>query len=309
MIASPQPDTGNFILKTGDQMVGPLELGTPATAALHAVNKGYVDTYGTSIVNLANTKVPLVGNSTITGGITTTGGLAVGTNMTVGSTIVAGNRITSADRVKASENGGFFADDTASFFGFNGSPGFRQFYFNSVAMWQFNTANADLQWIASPFVPLWFRYADNSMIVSGQAYKPGGGDWIDSSDARIKNVEGDYARGLADVVQLRPVLYTYKGNDTSDAPAHILKDATGPVVVPYPNSPHHASATEGRKFAGLIAQEVETIIPEMVKQRSGYIDGAAVSDLRDLDTTPLIFALINAVKELKARVEELEGVT
>jgi hypothetical protein len=28
--------------------------------------------------------------------------------------------------------------------------------------------------------------------------------------------------------------------------------------------------------------------------------------MRDIDTTPLLFALINAVKELKARVEALE---
>jgi hypothetical protein len=44
----------------------------------------------------------------------------------------------------------------------------------------------------------------------------------------------------------------------------------------------------------------------MVTERAGYIDGVAVNDMRDIDTTPLLFALINAVKELKARVEALE---
>jgi hypothetical protein len=33
-----------------------------------------------------------------------------------------------------------------------------------------------------------------------------------------------------------------------------------------------------------------------------------VDDMRVLDTTPLIFALVNAVKELKARIEVLESV-
>ncbi len=80
-----------------------------------------------------------------------------------------------------------------------------------------------------------------------------------------------------------------------------------PDVAPYPNSPHYQSAVEQRKFAGLIAQEVETIFPEMVTKRDGHIDGQPVSDLCDLDTTPLIFALINCVKELRARVEVLEG--
>jgi hypothetical protein len=65
-------------------------------------------------------------------------------------------------------------------------------------------------------------------------------------------------------------------------------------------------AISQRKFAGLVAQEVQAIFPEMVTERAGYIDGVAVNDMRDIDTTPLLFALINAVKELKARVEALE---
>jgi hypothetical protein len=32
-----------------------------------------------------------------------------------------------------------------------------------------------------------------------------------------------------------------------------------------------------------------------------------VTDMRELDTTPLIFALVNAVNELAARVVALEG--
>jgi len=287
----------------GDTMTGLLTLSGAPTAALHAATKAYADT-----------KVPIVGTTTITGGITLTGGLAVGTNMTVGTSIQAGTSISANGRVKSNEAGGFFADDTGSFFGFNGDASYRQFYFNSVALWQFNKATADLMYIASPYNMLHLRYADNAMVLSGYAYKPGGGAFLDASDARIKTVEGDYTRGLEDVAQLRPVLYTYKGNDTSDAPAHLrtgiteedVKKSKEALVVPYPNSPHHAAAQQSRKFTGLVAQEVETIIPEMVKQRNGYIDGAAVTDLRDLDTTPLIFALVNAVKELKLRVEELE---
>jgi hypothetical protein len=132
-------------------------------------------------------------------------------------------------------------------------------------------------------------------------YKPGGGAWADSSDIRIKNVQGEYKRGLDDIAKLQPVIYTYKGNDTQDAP-----DAT--KTVPYPNSSHAQSAADERKFAGLIAQEVETALPEMVTLTSAYIDGVPVDDMRVLDTTPLIFALVNAVKELKARIEVLESV-
>jgi hypothetical protein len=155
-------------------------------------------------------------------------------------------------------------------------------------------------------------YAGAGLFVfdqAGQAYKAGGGAWGTTSDARIKNDLGDYPRGLAEIVSLRPVTYTYKGNDTPVAPAHAKGDENSklPLTVPYPNSDHAGAAKAEKKFAGLIAQEVEAIFPEMVSRRSAFIDGVAVDDLRDLDTTPLIFALINAVKELKARVEQLEA--
>ena len=148
--------------------------------------------------------------------------------------------------------------------------------------------------------------------ISGGAYKPGGGAWLDSSDARIKNVEGDYTRGLDAVAALRPITYTFKGNDTPTAPSSEVRlddqSSKDAAIVPYGNSGHYHPAKARTKFAGLVAQEVETIFPEMVTKREGYIDGAQVTDLRDLDTTPLVFALINAVKELKARVEALEAV-
>ena len=153
--------------------------------------------------------------------------------------------------------------------------------------------------------------ADNNLTWSGVgAYKPGGGPWIDGSDARIKNVVGTYDSGLEQIMSLSPMRYTYKGNDTSLAPAHIPdsmaemegreQEDKGPVVVPYPNSKHYDVAVEAHEFIGLIAQEAEIGMPEIVTQREGYIDGVAVTDFRDIDQGPILFALINAVKELKA---------
>ena len=123
---------------------------------------------------------------------------------------------------------------------------------------------------------------------SGTALKAGGGAWAATSDARIKTVEGDYAVGLSEVMGLQPVRYRYKGNDA--APKGVSA---------------HAGVTE-RSFVGLIAQAVETVMPGMVTQGEGWIDGAKVTDFRSLDTTELIFALVNAVKTLTARVEALE---
>lgn len=94
------------------------------------------------------------------------------------------------------------------------------------------------------------------------------------------------------------------GNDTSGRPPTSADE--GPPQVPCVNSPHAIAAKSGPQFAGLIAQDVQALFPEMVTQRAGYIDGEPVTELRDLDITPLIYALVNAVNELAARGVALE---
>lgn len=153
-----------------------------------------------------------------------------------------------------------------------------------------------------------------NFLISGQAYKPGGGAWVDSSDERIKTVTGDYTHGLDAIKALRPVEYVFRGNDTNEPPMVTMgvpyepePDPDAVPTVPYANSPHCQPAKDGTIYVGLIAQEVETALPHMVTRRDAYIDGAPVSDLRDLDTNSLIFTLVNAVKELAARLERLEA--
>jgi hypothetical protein len=169
-----------------------------------------------------------------------------------------------------------------------------------------------------------WRASDGAFIhLIGNCFKPGGGTFGDSSDSRIKNVLGTYDSGLDAINALRPIRYTFKGNDTDDPPLgepiekHDLKaslTATEPPsgereepTVPYHNSRHRHAAENSVEFIGLVAQECETAMPELVSQRRGYIDGEEVQDLRDIDTGPLIFALINAVKELSAKVAALEA--
>jgi Chaperone of endosialidase len=172
-------------------------------------------------------------------------------------------------------------------------------------------ANGWQNWVVGGANSMVLQYAPTNLVVYGGAYKPGGGAWLDSSDSRIKNVQGDFTAGLDAVAALRPITYTFKGNDTHEEPSHIAApDGTKSkeaLTVPYPNSLHYREAQEQKVFHGLVAQEVETVLPEIVMKRDGYIDGVAVNDLRDIDTGPLIFALINAIKELKARVEALEA--
>ena len=134
-----------------------------------------------------------------------------------------------------------------------------------------------------------FSNAGNLTITGATATKASGTAWANPSDMRIKTVEGEYKSGLDEVLKLEPILYRYKGN------ASATKDSEA-----FPK----ASITA---HVGFVAQAVETVMPEMVTAGAGVIDGVEVDDLRSLDTGPLIFALVNAVKTLAARVSELEA--
>ena len=131
---------------------------------------------------------------------------------------------------------------------------------------------------------------DNAnFYVPNHAWKPGGGSWSDTSDARIKDVLGDYISGLEVVMRLRPVRYSYRDN------WHFGTTGTAdPKLI-------------GQEFVGLVAQQVEHVMPELVSRTVGVIDGEEVDDLRTIDSTPLIYALLNAVQELAGRLAALEA--
>lgn len=130
----------------------------------------------------------------------------------------------------------------------------------------------------------------------GTAWKNGGGStWGVISDARIKNVVENYQSGLDAIAALNPVRFSYKDNASWVGPEH----------TPEPLNKREAKAET--IFVGLLAQEAEIPMPEMFIQQPGYIDGIAASDIRSADYSPLMFALVNAIKELKARIELLEA--
>jgi hypothetical protein len=217
----------------------------------------------------------------------------------------------------------------SSFFCSTGGNGLL-FQWQSSWYWQWNTTNGTQQWVGGGVI-LMSQDGSGGFSLGGNGYagKPGGGAWSDTSDIRIKTVQGDYLQGLDAINQLRPVAFTFKGNDTPTAdfdlqlpetpeiegaeqgePAVVPQHTPRPrgmTTAPYNASPHYHAAVNETVFAGFVAQELETIFPEMVSDHEGYIDGVHVTDLKHVDTSPLIFALVNAVKELSARVVALEG--
>lgn len=110
-----------------------------------------------------------------------------------------------------------------------------------------------------------------------------GTTWTNISDARVKTDVTPYALGASALNQLRPVNYIYNGD--------------------------YGTPENGIIQTGLIAQEVLTTpLSSMVGTRV-YTDPQTgqQTTLYDLNTNQLVFALVNAVKELSARVEALEA--
>jgi len=121
--------------------------------------------------------------------------------------------------------------------------------------------------------------------VSGNAMKSAaGGDWLISSDARVKEDVADYTSGLDTVRDIRPVSFAYNGK---------------------------AGTERGSRGIGVIGQEIETVMPETITRiklpPSRVDEPDAMEDLRIYDGSPLVYTLVNAVKELADRVEVLEA--
>ena len=110
-----------------------------------------------------------------------------------------------------------------------------------------------------------------------------GTTWTNVSDARIKTDITPYTLGVSALKQLNPVNYIYNGQ--------------------------YGSPSNGIVQTGLIAQQVlETPFSSMVGTRVYTDPNTGVqTTLYDLNTNQLVFSLINAVKELSARVEALEA--
>ena len=121
----------------------------------------------------------------------------------------------------------------------------------------------------------------NVFSVNGDVGKPAGGDWDTFSDRRVKDNIQDYTNGLAEIAQLRPVSYNYNEKSGYD-------DIT-------------------TTFVGLIAQEVENVLPNTVSVHDATDGPSGLADIRQFDSSEVLWALVNAVKELKAQNEALKS--
>jgi hypothetical protein len=117
-------------------------------------------------------------------------------------------------------------------------------------------------------------------IFSANAYKPSGGTWTAPSDRSLKAMTAEWNTGLAAVLALRPLNYRYNDDNW--------------------NLPE-------TDFVGLDAEDAAAVIPEMARTYSHQLDPKQpAQEYGAVDSGPLIYALVNAVKELAAKVALLE---
>jgi len=109
------------------------------------------------------------------------------------------------------------------------------------------------------------------LVVYGDAAKTTGGSaWVVASDERLKQHIRPYEHGLDAILKLKTTRFEY-----IDDPAH--------------------NTTSGHEEVGLIAQQVEQVIPEAVSQGTdGY---------RMLNASPIQWAAVNAIQELNGKIE------
>ena len=120
-------------------------------------------------------------------------------------------------------------------------------------------------------------------LSTDSAAKPSTNTWTIASDARIKTETGEYTKGLDAVLALRPVTYRYNGK------AGMVDD--------------------GEDKISIIAQEAITAFPECVGSYMVKLekDDKEKTEVLNWNGHALTFALVNAVKELTARIAKLEN--
>lgn len=227
----------------------------------------------------ANDASPTLHGMTITGGR-----VGVGTRNPINNLHVHGNSTASAMRLSNSVGALIFETNNSNStirsnmagelrFGNSNSGVGRNFVFSN-GVWTRLFING-----ATGNVGIGTVSPDQLLSVDGNASKVGGGAWATFSDRRVKDNIVDYNKGLAEIMQLRPVSFNYNNLSGYD-------DTTTTHV-------------------GLIAQEVEQVLPSTV---SNYDDSevSGIQDKKQFDSSEVLWTMVNAVQELKEENDALK---
>jgi len=121
------------------------------------------------------------------------------------------------------------------------------------------------------------------------------------SDRSLKENIVTSSYGLAEILQLSPVKFNYKKRKTPDGAAMLKRKKKNPERYAFLKEKQDKNWSEkaAQKHIGLIAQDVQSVMPELVKRRK---DGKL-----GLHSVELIPVLVKAIQELKKEIEVLKN--
>lgn len=123
---------------------------------------------------------------------------------------------------------------------------------------------------------------NSRLHVAGNATKTTGSSWISVSDERLKSNIQVYEKGLSEILQITPKTFEFNGK---------------------------AGTQAGQSQVGIIAQEIKDILPESINTFNKKLEETdeTETELYDFNQDPLVYTLLNAVKELSAKIDTLEN--
>jgi hypothetical protein len=122
------------------------------------------------------------------------------------------------------------------------------------------------------FVAIGSGTADRALSVTngGASKAQGGGFWDVYSDVRLKDIDGAYEPGIAELMKLSPIRFHYKKGNALGLPA-------------------------GFATVGIKAQEVQGAIPEAVSRNDkGYLM---------VNNDPIFWAMVNGIKQQQKQLD------
>jgi hypothetical protein len=123
-------------------------------------------------------------------------------------------------------------------------------------------------------VSVWDRLEVNGDLnVTGNAFKPGGGFWTTTSDKELKKDIGPIEGALEKLLQLRGVSFAWREPETQNATSD--------------------------RYMGMVAQEVEKVFPQWVKEVPSGHKGLNIVGFEAL--------IVEALRQLNAKCEKLEA--
>ena len=128
---------------------------------------------------------------------------------------------------------------------------------------------------------LYILNAGDLVLVGSTAQKASGTTWSNPSDTRLKDNKQNYTKGLEELLQINVKTWEWNGK---------------------------AGTTQGDVGIGVIADEIETILPNTIDTYKAKLNEGDIeqTDVKRFDATEITWLLLNSVKEQQAIIEQLK---